>query len=68
MNRDMTESFATRLEATAQQVAAELEALLSDAVLEGEIARPDHLLAAMRHGVLNGGKRLRPLLRRCTSS
>lgn len=62
MNRDMTESFATRLEATAQQVAAELEALLSDTVLEGEIARPDHLLAAMRHGVLNGGKRLRPFL------
>lgn len=62
MNRDTTESFAARLEATAQQVAAELEALLSDTVLEGEIARPDHLLAAMRHGVLNGGKRLRPFL------
>lgn len=62
MNRDMTDSFATRLEAAAQQVAAELEALLSDAVLEGEIARPGHLLAAMRHGVLNGGKRLRPFL------
>lgn len=62
MNRDTTESFASRLEATAQQVAAELEALLSGTLLEGEIARPDHLLAAMRHGVLNGGKRLRPFL------
>jgi farnesyl diphosphate synthase len=62
MTRDTTESFATRLEATAQQVAAELEALLSDTLLEGEIVRPDHLLAAMRHGVLNGGKRLRPFL------
>ena len=62
MNRDMTDSFATRLEAAAQQVAAELEALLSDTLLEGEIARPGHLLAAMRHGVLNGGKRLRPFL------
>ena len=28
----------------------------------GEITRPSRLLAAMRHGVLNGGKRLRPLL------
>ena len=28
----------------------------------GEIVRPARLLAAMRHGVLNGGKRLRPFL------
>src|SRR5690606_16497330 len=28
----------------------------------GEIARPSRLLQAMRHGVLNGGKRLRPFL------
>ena len=31
-------------------------------MLAGEIARPERLLAAMRHGVLNGGKRLRPFL------
>src|SRR5690606_39229099 len=28
----------------------------------GEIARPARLLAAMRHGALNGGKRIRPFL------
>ena len=62
MKRDLTGGFAARLEMTAQQVAAVLEALLSDTVLEGEIARPAQLLSAMRHGVLNGGKRLRPFL------
>ncbi|MEM5492657.1 polyprenyl synthetase family protein [Hoeflea sp. AS16] len=62
MNRDMTDNFAARLETTAQEVAAALEALLSETVLDGEIARPGYLLAAMRHGVLNGGKRLRPFL------
>jgi farnesyl diphosphate synthase len=39
-----------------------LQRLLSPHLLEGEIARPQRLLAAMRHGVLNGGKRLRPFL------
>jgi len=62
MDRQMADNFATRLESTAQQVAALLEALLSGDVLDGEIARPDELMAAMRHGVLNGGKRLRPFL------
>ncbi|GAB5460859.1 polyprenyl synthetase family protein [Hoeflea alexandrii] len=62
MNPDSTHSFAARLETTAQKVAATLEALLSDTLLDGEIGRPAHLLAAMRHGVLNGGKRLRPFL------
>jgi farnesyl diphosphate synthase len=62
MNRDTADGFAARLETTAQEVAALLEALLSDTVLDGEIARPATLLAAMRHGVLNGGKRLRPFL------
>jgi farnesyl diphosphate synthase len=36
--------------------------LLSDPVRGGEIARPARLMAAMRHGVLNGGKRMRPSL------
>ena len=62
MNKAQTDSFNARLEATAQAVAATLESLLSQIPLEGEIARPDHLIAAMRHGVLNGGKRLRPFL------
>lgn len=39
-----------------------LDKLLNDAVLDEEMARPPRLLAAMRHGALNGGKRLRPIL------
>ncbi len=39
-----------------------LDQLLNDAVLDEEMARPPRLLAAMRHGALNGGKRLRPIL------
>ena len=39
-----------------------LRRLLDDAHSAGEIARPERLMAAMRHGVLNGGKRLRPFL------
>ncbi|MDF1608143.1 polyprenyl synthetase family protein [Hoeflea sp. YIM 152468] len=62
MNRDHTENFSARLEATAQAVASMLENLLSETPAAGEIARPGHLMAAMRHGVLNGGKRLRPFL------
>ena len=49
-----------------RQRAADMELLLSDLlddrIREDEIARPSHLLAAMRHGTLNGGKRLRPFL------
>lgn len=57
-----TDSFSQRLDDAAQTVAALLASLLSQTLLEGEIARPEHLMAAMRHGVLNGGKRLRPFL------
>ena len=39
-----------------------LDRLLDPAPLAGEIARPERLLAAMRHSTLNGGKRLRPFL------
>ena len=39
-----------------------LRALLPRPSRLGEIARPERLMAAMRHGVLNGGKRLRPFL------
>lgn len=62
MNPDHTDSFAARLETSAQEVASLLGTLLSETVLAGEIARPGHLVAAMRHGALNGGKRLRPFL------
>ncbi|MDZ7603446.1 MAG: farnesyl diphosphate synthase [Hoeflea sp.] len=62
MDRAHPDSFAARLDAAAQNVAALLAALLGDTPLDGEIARPGHLMSAMRHGVLNGGKRLRPFL------
>ncbi|MCG5235287.1 polyprenyl synthetase family protein [Xanthobacter oligotrophicus] len=35
---------------------------LADAALPGERLRPERLMAAMRHGALGGGKRLRPFL------
>ena len=54
--------FETALAERATEVEALLRRLLGDRALEAEIARPAHLLAAMRHGVLNGGKRLRPFL------
>lgn len=46
----------------AAKVVSLLSELLSDHVRSHEIARPERLLEAMRHGVLNGGKRLRPFL------
>ncbi|MGX5735089.1 polyprenyl synthetase family protein [Bosea thiooxidans] len=51
-----------RLAQTADAIERLLEALLSDAPAPGEIARPSRLVAAMRHGALGGGKRLRPFL------
>lgn len=39
-----------------------LDHLLSKSSMDSEIVRPPRLLAAMRHGALNGGKRLRPIL------
>ena len=55
-------TFATRLSEVARTVEAMLDLLLSDAAGPGEIARPKRLVAAMRHAVLGGGKRLRPFL------
>lgn len=55
-------AFAARLEYRARSVEAVLRDALDARVLDGEIARPATLFAAMRHGVLNGGKRLRPFL------
>lgn len=57
-----TSTFTTRLSDAARVVEASLEALLSDKAAPGEIARPPRLMAAMRHAVLGGGKRLRPFL------
>jgi len=50
------------LKAHAARVEQLLGDLLSPETRDGEIARPARLFAAMRHGVLNGGKRLRPAL------
>ncbi|WP_442581058.1 polyprenyl synthetase family protein [Mesorhizobium sp. ASY16-5R] len=54
--------FEERLGRRARQVEDLLRKLLDDKPRDGEITRPPTLLAAMRHGVLNGGKRLRPFL------
>lgn len=60
---DSTSPFEAHLESRAQTVEALLRQLLDQQhLLGGEIARPRQLLKAMRHGVLNGGKRLRPFL------
>jgi farnesyl diphosphate synthase len=54
--------FEKALESRARAVETLLRGLLDEHPRPGEIARPERLLAAMRHGVLNGGKRLRPFL------
>ena len=60
--RAAEDRFAELLAAHAAAVEAALSALFQDAPRKGEICRPHQLLAAMRHGALNGGKRLRPFL------
>ncbi|QPC85930.1 polyprenyl synthetase family protein [Mesorhizobium sp. NBSH29] len=55
-------SFEHALALNALRVESTLRDLLDGNVRTGEIARPQQLMAAMRHGVLNGGKRLRPFL------
>ncbi|MDH4987561.1 polyprenyl synthetase family protein [Aminobacter anthyllidis] len=62
MTIDSDIMFETFLRMRAETVEAQLRHLLGETTLYGEIARPGHLMAAMRHGVLNGGKRLRPFL------
>ncbi|MBD9374749.1 polyprenyl synthetase family protein [Rhizobium sp. ARZ01] len=54
--------FQQRLKSHAEDVEAALAGLLSPNLRAGESARPERLMAAIRHGVLNGGKRLRPFL------
>jgi farnesyl diphosphate synthase len=54
--------FQASLAARAREVETVLADLLDTRAETGEITRPERLLAAMRHGVLNGGKRLRPFL------
>ncbi|HEY8564473.1 MAG TPA: farnesyl diphosphate synthase [Beijerinckiaceae bacterium] len=58
----LADRFAARLAQVATETETLLADLLSDTPREGEIARPERLMAAMRHAVLGGGKRLRPFL------
>ncbi|CAH2403370.1 polyprenyl synthetase family protein [Mesorhizobium escarrei] len=62
MVKDDQISFEAALVARTGPIEALLRRLLDDRPLSGEIARPQRLMEAMRHGVLNGGKRLRPFL------
>ncbi|WP_292633837.1 polyprenyl synthetase family protein, partial [Mesorhizobium sp.] len=62
MSKDDQIAFETALFLRAAAVETELRRILDVRPLTGEIARPERLMAAMRHGVLNGGKRLRPFL------
>jgi farnesyl diphosphate synthase len=52
----------SRLSAVAAEIEEFLTELLSDDTKAGELGRPTRLIAAMRHAVLGGGKRLRPFL------
>ena len=54
--------FRSALSARASRIEAHLDAILGADPRAQEVVRPERLLAAMRHAVLNGGKRLRPFL------
>jgi farnesyl diphosphate synthase len=56
--------FSAELASTAADLERALDALLAADALSGPGLPPDRLVGAMRHGSLNGGKRLRPLLLR----
>lgn len=58
----LSPDFNTALATRAIQVETILQSLLDERLRTGEIARPERLMASMRYGVLNGGKRLRPFL------
>ncbi len=58
----MSTNLAADMKAFAAAFEVVLEGLLSPTIEPGEQARPERLLAAMRYGSLDGGKRLRPFL------
>ncbi|MDX8523291.1 polyprenyl synthetase family protein [Mesorhizobium sp. MSK_1335] len=62
MSKDDQIAFESALFVRAAAVETQLRRILDARPLPSEIARPERLMAAMRHGVLNGGKRLRPFL------
>lgn len=55
-------SVEAKLVDCAHHVKTLLEKILTMQPKRDEISRPEKLLSAMRHGVLNGGKRIRPFL------
>src|ERR1044072_6974057 len=55
-------SFLSYLSGVASDIEALLDRLLSQGTAEGETARPERLLEAMRYSSLGGGKRIRPFL------
>ena len=55
-------AFVEKLSASALLVSSHLEAVLDEVARDGEAGAPQKLVDAMRHGALNGGKRLRPFL------
>jgi farnesyl diphosphate synthase len=56
------DEFEALLARRAGEVEAYLRSSLDGRARDGEIARPARLMEAVRHGVLAGGKRLRPFL------
>lgn len=62
MKTDQDSSFADRLSAAATEMTNHLGKVLDGRSAMAGAAWPARLNAAMRHGVLNGGKRLRPFL------
>ena len=61
-------SFDHKLQENGAEIERALDTLLQPDPLTGPGVPPDRLLGAMRHGTLNGGKRLRPFLLRETAA
>jgi farnesyl diphosphate synthase len=59
---DAEVEFEQRLALCAERVERRLATRLDGTARAGEIALPPRLIAAMRHAVLGGGKRVRPFL------
>src|SRR5664280_3100946 len=57
-----SEAFVSQLTAVAADIENLIDRLLVPPAIEGELARPQRLLDAMRYASLNGGKRFRPFL------
>ncbi|SNY90777.1 farnesyl diphosphate synthase [Cohaesibacter sp. ES.047] len=57
-----TDRFKTQLAQSAEMIEDALRAYLPEHPAQGEDEAPATIVAAMRHGALNGGKRIRPFL------